>query len=179
MRRLPPLIRWTRSSAVLLGGFFLVIFLIIYIWWPLAEELLSTMDWHGPWWLYMDWLLIGIFLFMISHVAGVLRPVSMLTGIGNTRRIILGDTLINEFTLDEIETVMASLVNMPLSIDMTGSSAKPEPLTVFDSAFTSSCPTVTFPEPEIVSCRSFAARRSDWIFPEPLTRRAETSFNVR
>lgn len=32
---------------------------------------------------------------------------AMLTGIGNTRRIILGDTLINEFTHDEIETVMA------------------------------------------------------------------------
>lgn len=30
-----------------------------------------------------------------------------LTGLGNTRRIILGDTLLNEFTLDEIETVMA------------------------------------------------------------------------
>jgi STE24 endopeptidase len=29
------------------------------------------------------------------------------TGIGNTRRIVLGDTLINEFTPDEIETVMA------------------------------------------------------------------------
>ena len=30
-----------------------------------------------------------------------------LTGIGNTRRIILGDTLINEFSTDEIETVLA------------------------------------------------------------------------
>lgn len=30
-----------------------------------------------------------------------------LTGIGNTRRIILGDTLINEFTPDEVETVLA------------------------------------------------------------------------
>jgi len=30
-----------------------------------------------------------------------------LTGIGNSRRIILGDTLINEFSLDEIETVLA------------------------------------------------------------------------
>ncbi len=29
------------------------------------------------------------------------------TGIGNTRRIILGDTLLNEFTPDEIETVLA------------------------------------------------------------------------
>jgi len=30
-----------------------------------------------------------------------------LTGLGNTRRIVLGDTLINEFSLDEIETVLA------------------------------------------------------------------------
>ena len=30
-----------------------------------------------------------------------------LTGLGNTRRIILGDTLLNEFSDDEIETVMA------------------------------------------------------------------------
>lgn len=30
-----------------------------------------------------------------------------LTGLGNTRRIILGDTLLNEFTADEIETVLA------------------------------------------------------------------------
>jgi hypothetical protein len=61
---LPPLIRWNRSAAILLSGFFFVILLIVYVWWPLAEELLSYIDWHGPWWLYMDWLLIGIFLFM-------------------------------------------------------------------------------------------------------------------
>jgi STE24 endopeptidase len=30
-----------------------------------------------------------------------------LTGIGNTRRVVLGDTLINEFTPDEIESVLA------------------------------------------------------------------------
>jgi STE24 endopeptidase len=30
-----------------------------------------------------------------------------LTGMGNTRRIILGDTLINEFSIDEVETVLA------------------------------------------------------------------------
>jgi STE24 endopeptidase len=30
-----------------------------------------------------------------------------LTGLGNTRRIIIGDTLLNEFTSDEIETIMA------------------------------------------------------------------------
>ncbi len=30
-----------------------------------------------------------------------------LTGLGNTRRIVLGDTLLNEFSPDEIETVLA------------------------------------------------------------------------
>ena len=64
MHSLPPLIRWTRSATVLLSGFFLVILLIIYVWWPLAEQVLSYIDWRGPWWLYLDWLLIGIFLFM-------------------------------------------------------------------------------------------------------------------
>ncbi len=55
---------WTRDSSILLGGFFVTIFLILYIWWPLAEEVLSYIDWDGPWWLYMDWLLLGVFLFM-------------------------------------------------------------------------------------------------------------------
>jgi STE24 endopeptidase len=45
-----------------------------------------------------------------------------ITGLGNTRRIILGDTLINEFTHDEIETVLAHELghqvhrDIPLSI---------------------------------------------------------------
>jgi hypothetical protein len=55
---------WTRDSSILLGGFFLVIFLILYIWWPLAEEVLSYIDWNGQWWRYMDWLLLGVFAFM-------------------------------------------------------------------------------------------------------------------
>ena len=55
---------WTRDSSILLGGFFLVIFLIVYIWWPLAEEVLSYIDWNGQWWRYMDWLLLGVFAFM-------------------------------------------------------------------------------------------------------------------
>lgn len=55
---------WTRDSRILLGGFFITIFLIIYIWWPLAEEYLAYVDWNGPWWRYIDWLLIGIFGFM-------------------------------------------------------------------------------------------------------------------
>jgi len=55
---------WTRDSSVLLGGFLLTVFLIVYIWWPLAEEYLAYVDWNGSWWLYMDWLLIGVFFFM-------------------------------------------------------------------------------------------------------------------
>jgi hypothetical protein len=64
LRRALTLFGWTKHSSVLLGGFLLTIFLIVYIWWPLAEEVLSYIDWNGPWWLYMDWLLVGIFLFM-------------------------------------------------------------------------------------------------------------------
>jgi hypothetical protein len=62
--RLQALVGWTRSSSVLLGGFFLICGLIIYVWWPLAKEAMAFINWSGPWWLYMDWLLLGIFTFM-------------------------------------------------------------------------------------------------------------------
>ena len=55
---------WTRDSNILLGGFFATIILIVYIWWPLAEEYFAYVDWNGEWWRYMDWLLLGIFGFM-------------------------------------------------------------------------------------------------------------------
>jgi hypothetical protein len=55
---------WTRDSSILLGGFFVTIFLIVYIWWPLAEEYLAYVDWSGAWWRYIDWLLLGVFFFM-------------------------------------------------------------------------------------------------------------------
>lgn len=64
MRQMPPLIRWSRSSTILISGFLLLVGLIIYVWRPLVEEYLAYVDWNGPWWLYIDWLLIGIFLFM-------------------------------------------------------------------------------------------------------------------
>ena len=63
-KRLLTLFGWTRSSSVLLGGFFLLCGLIVYVWWPLAQEALAYVNWRGPWWLYMDWLLLGIFAFM-------------------------------------------------------------------------------------------------------------------
>ena len=55
---------WTRDSSILLGGFLVTILLIIYIWWPLAVDYFAYVDWNGPWWRYIDWLLIGIFGFM-------------------------------------------------------------------------------------------------------------------
>jgi hypothetical protein len=55
---------WTRDSSILLGGFFVTIILIIYIWWPLAVEYFAYVDWTSQWWRYMDWLLLGIFGFM-------------------------------------------------------------------------------------------------------------------
>ena len=47
----------------------------------------------------------GVFKFDMSRRTKSAN--AALTGIGNTRRIVLGDTLINEFTSDEIETVLA------------------------------------------------------------------------
>jgi hypothetical protein len=55
---------WTRDSSILLGGFFVTVILIIYIWWPLAVEYFAYVDWYSEWWRYMDWLLLGIFGFM-------------------------------------------------------------------------------------------------------------------
>jgi hypothetical protein len=55
---------WTRDSSILLGGFFITIVLIIYLWWPLAVDYFAYVDWNGEWWRYIDWLLIGIFSFM-------------------------------------------------------------------------------------------------------------------
>ncbi len=59
---------WTRDSSILLGGFFVAIFLIIYVWWPLAQEYLKYVNWNGAWWHYIDWLLLGIFGFMSATI---------------------------------------------------------------------------------------------------------------
>ncbi len=47
----------------------------------------------------------GVFKFDMSKRTKAAN--AALTGMGKTRRIVLGDTLINEFTADEIETVLA------------------------------------------------------------------------
>jgi len=62
--RLLSLLGWRRHSYYLLSGFLATLFLLGYIWWPLAKEYLSYIDWQGSWWLYLDWMLLGIFLVM-------------------------------------------------------------------------------------------------------------------
>jgi STE24 endopeptidase len=47
----------------------------------------------------------GVFKYDMSRQTKAAN--AALTGIGNSRRIVIGDTLINEFTTDEIETVLA------------------------------------------------------------------------
>lgn len=63
-RRLTHALGWTRSSYYLMSAFLLTLFLLGYVWWPLAEEYLSYIPWNGPWWRYLDWLLLGNFLVM-------------------------------------------------------------------------------------------------------------------
>jgi hypothetical protein len=64
LKRFAHLMGWNRSSYVILGLFMLTIFVILYVWWPLAKMVLAYVDWQGEWWRYFDWLLVGIFLFM-------------------------------------------------------------------------------------------------------------------
>lgn len=64
----------------------------------LAERLLKLAEKSGT-------IVKGVFKYDLSKRTNAAN--AALTGIGNTRRIVLGDTLINEFSTDEIETVLA------------------------------------------------------------------------
>lgn len=55
---------WTRTSYYLISSFILIIFLIVYIWWPLVTEYFQQYNPNYPIWRQVDWLLVGIFLFM-------------------------------------------------------------------------------------------------------------------
>ena len=62
--RFASLLGWNRSSYFLISALMLVLLMLGYVWWPLADDYISYIDWNGEWWRYVDWLLIGIFLFM-------------------------------------------------------------------------------------------------------------------
>ncbi|MFC1936440.1 hypothetical protein ACFLYP_02100 [Chloroflexota bacterium] len=64
LRQVRQSLRWTRSSYYLMSGFVLLLFLIGYVWWPLLEEYIGYFNPRYSIWVQIDWLLIGIFLFM-------------------------------------------------------------------------------------------------------------------
>ena len=64
MRKVVRALGWNRSSYTLMSVFALTLFLLGYVWWPLAEEYLDLIPWEGEWWRVFDWLLVNIFLFM-------------------------------------------------------------------------------------------------------------------
>jgi len=64
LQRLAAALGWTRSSYVLMSGFVATLFVIGAVWWPLAKEALSYVDWSRPLWLQVDWLLLAIFATM-------------------------------------------------------------------------------------------------------------------
>jgi hypothetical protein len=57
-------LRWTRASYMILSGFLMLIFLIGYVWWPLVEDYIGYFNPEYSIWQQIDWLLVGIFLFM-------------------------------------------------------------------------------------------------------------------
>ena len=56
--------RWTRSSSFLMSAFLALLVLIGYVWWPLLSAYISTYNPDLPFWIQMDWLLLGDFLVM-------------------------------------------------------------------------------------------------------------------
>jgi len=64
VQRAHPTVRWRQDSWWVLGAFSSVIGLILYVWWPLAEEALGTLSRDVAWWRQVDWLLLGNFLAM-------------------------------------------------------------------------------------------------------------------
>jgi hypothetical protein len=62
----------------------MVIALILIVWQPLVHDYLSTFNPAYPWWMQVDWLLIGIFLFMsIMIMLGAdLRKDALLVAVG-------------------------------------------------------------------------------------------------
>lgn len=59
---------WTPTSYFLLSAFFILLFVISVVWWPLVEANLAIIDWNEPLYLEiirkMDWLLLFDFVVM-------------------------------------------------------------------------------------------------------------------
>jgi len=57
-------LRWTKTGTAILSVFWVVLFLIGYVWWPLLEEYISQFNPEISIWQQIDWLLIGNFMVM-------------------------------------------------------------------------------------------------------------------
>jgi len=55
---------WSKTSTVILSVFFITLFLIGYVWWPLLSDYINQVQPEIPIWQQVDWLLIGNFLVM-------------------------------------------------------------------------------------------------------------------
>ncbi len=62
----------------------MTLFVIGYVWWPLAAEYLASFSPHYPWWVQVDWLLVGDFLAMsLLIMAGAnLRTDAVIVAVG-------------------------------------------------------------------------------------------------
>jgi hypothetical protein len=58
------LLGWNRASYWLFSAFVALVFIIVIVWWPLAQDYLATFNPRYPWWMQMDWLLLGNFAAM-------------------------------------------------------------------------------------------------------------------
>jgi hypothetical protein len=75
---------WNRASYFLLSAFVALVFVIVLVWWPLAEEYLATFNPQYPIWIQMDWLLIGVFLAMSLLIMARpdLKSDALMVGVG-------------------------------------------------------------------------------------------------
>ncbi len=64
LKKLAAFLGWNRASYILLRSFLILLFLIGYIWWPLLETYLASYNPAIPFWMKVDWLLLGIWLTM-------------------------------------------------------------------------------------------------------------------
>lgn len=110
--RLAPQTWWLWAAAVLLLFNVVLANLGPILLLPLFYKFVPLEDDHAE----LTRRLLGLAERANTHVRGVFRfdmsrrtkaANAALTGLGNTRRIILGDTLLEEFTPDEIESVLA------------------------------------------------------------------------
>lgn len=76
--------RWSGSSTLFLSVILSVIALVIIVWWPLVEDYARYFDPRFPLWMQIDWLLVGIFLFMsiLITIGADLRKDALLVVVG-------------------------------------------------------------------------------------------------